>query len=88
MVQLLERLASRPIGKSVQVTNIPRLDKTLARLHMEGVLFYNVPVGRVQLLSEGSKLGIQRFLATQSQTEAEAVLQDSTSLLRTGSRAL
>ena len=86
MVQLLERLVSRPIGESVQITNLSRLDKTLARLHMDGVLFYNEPKGRVQLWSEGSKLGIQRFLATQNQTET--VRQNPPVLLRTGTRAL
>ena len=86
MVQLLERLVSRPIGESVEDIDLSRLDKTLAHLHMEGVLFYNELEDCVQLWSEGSKLGIQRFLATQNQTET--VRQDPPVLLRTGTRAL
>ncbi len=86
LVQLLERLASRPIGESVQDFNFKRLDKTLARLHMDGVLFYNEPKDRVQVWSEGSKLGIQRFLATQNQTEI--VRQDPLARLLSGTRAL
>ena len=88
MVQLLERLVSRPIGESVEDIDLSRLDKTLAHLHMEGVLFYNELEDCVQLWSEGSKLGIQRYLATQSQSRTETVRQDPPVRLRTGTRAL
>ncbi len=86
LVQLLERLASRPIGERVEDIDRSRLDKTLARLHMNDVLFYNESEDFVQLWSEGSKLSIQRFLATQSQIET--VRKDPPALLRTGTRAL
>ena len=86
LVQLLERLASRPIGESVEDIDRSRLDKTLARLHMNDVLFYNESEDFVQLWSERSKLSIQRFLATQSQTET--VRKDLPATLRTGTRAL
>ena len=86
LVQLLERLASCPIGESVFDVDRSRLDKTLARLHMDGVLFYNETSDCVQLWSEGSKTSIQRFLTSQSRIETNH--EDSAARLPTVMRAL